>query len=221
MSSLSLALYCEGNTDRDFLPIIIQRTAQDILNKRARGYVEALAVDVIDANKQKDGKDILEAAIKTYGYHALVVHKDADSRTYKETREQCFEPGYLLVQNNRDIACEYVIPIIPVREVEAWMIADHEILRQILVLQERLQNLGLPKRAALVENDPDPKITFNKVVSRASKERRLRISRESLYTTLAEQIRLERLAQVAAYQKFLGELSQVLIELHFIPEEYS
>ena len=82
MSSLSLALYCEGNTDRDFLPTIIQRTAQDILDKRAKGYVEAPAVDVIDVNKQKDGKDILEAATKTYGYHALVIHKDADSRTY-------------------------------------------------------------------------------------------------------------------------------------------
>ncbi len=75
------------------------------------------------------------------------------------------------------------------------------------------------QRAALVENDPDPKITFNEVVSRTSKERRLRISRESLYTTLAEEIRLERLGQVPAYQKFLEELSQVLI-LHFIPKEY-
>ncbi len=79
MSSLSLALYCEGNTDRDFLPTIIQRTAQDILNKRARRYVEVLAVDVVAGiSKQKDGQDILEAAMQMYGYHAMVIHKDAD-----------------------------------------------------------------------------------------------------------------------------------------------
>jgi hypothetical protein len=174
MSSLSLALYCEGNTDRDFLPTIIQRTAQDILNKRARRYVEVLAVDVVAGiSKQKDGQDILEAAMQMYGYHAMVIHKDADSRTYKATREQCFEPGYLLAKHNRHMACEHLIPIIPVREVEAWMLADHEVLRKVLELQERLQNLGLPKRAALVEADPDPKITFNNVVARASKDRRL------------------------------------------------
>lgn len=220
MSSLSLALYCEGNTDRDFLPTIIQRTAQDILNKQARRYVEVLNIDVVAGiNKQKDGQDILEAAMQMYGYHALVVHKDADNRTYKETREQGFEPGYLLAKKNRHIACEHLIPIIPVREVEAWMLADHEVLRKVLELQERLQNLGLPRRAALVEADPDPKITFNKVVARASKDRRLKINRASLYTALAEEIRLERLGQIPAYQNFLEELSNLLIELHFIPRE--
>ena len=99
------------------------------------------------------------------------------------------------------------------------MLADHEVLRKVLELQERLQNLDLPKRAALVENDPDPKITLNNVVARASRDRRLKINRASLYTALAEEIRLERLSQVPAYQNFLEELSNLLIELHFIPRE--
>jgi hypothetical protein len=221
MSSLSLALYCEGATDRNFLPTIIQRTAQDILNKRARRYVEVLAVDVVAGiNKQKNGQDILEAATQMYGYHALVIHKDTDSRTYKATREQSFEPGYLLAKKNHHMACEHLIPIIPIREVEAWMLADHEVLRKVLELQEQqVQNLHLKKRAALVETYPDPKNTFNEVVKRAEKDRRLKINRASLYTALAEEIRLERLGQVPAYQSFIEELSSLFIELHFIPSE--
>lgn len=36
MSTLSLALYCEGSTDQHFLPIVIQRTAEDVLDQHAK-----------------------------------------------------------------------------------------------------------------------------------------------------------------------------------------
>lgn len=220
MKTISLALYCEGSTDRHFLPFIIQRTAQDILTRRATHFVDALPVVVMDVAKQEQGKDILEAAIKARGYHALIVHKDADSRTYEETRMQCFEPGCLLVQQCNEYVCNHLVPVIPVREVEAWMIADREVLRGLLEIKERLQNLPLPKRAVLVETDPDPKATFNAVMAKAEAERRRKISRPEIYEALAQEIRLERLNQVPAYQKFLVALSEVFIDLKIIPRSY-
>jgi hypothetical protein len=75
-----------------------------------------------------------------------------------------------------------------------------------------------PKRAALVELNPDPKVTFNNVVAKAESERRRKISRYDLYETLAQEIRLERLNQVPAYACFVKDLVEMLIELHILPE---
>jgi Domain of unknown function (DUF4276) len=216
--TLSLALYCEGNTDKHFLPKIIERTAARIIRNHATNYVDILLFPVTDVAKQGQGKDILEAAIQVYGCHVLIVHKDADHRTYEETKMQCIEPGYILVQRSRkkDI-CKKLVSIIPVREIEAWMIADREVLRDLLEVKERLQNLHLPKRAILVESDPDPKVTLNRVIAQAESERRRKIERKAFYESLALDVRLERLDQIPAYKNFSDELSETLRNLSIIP----
>ncbi len=220
MSTLSLALYCEGPTDQHFLPMIIQRTAQDVLCQYATNTVEALPVQVVKAAKQEQGRDILEASSKAFGYHILIVHKDADSRSYEETKIQCFEPGRVLVSDACEPVCKNLVPVIPVRETEAWMIADRETLRDVLEIRERLQNLGLHGKAKLVENISDPKVTFNTVVAIAEAERgNRRISRPELYEALAQEIRLERLKQVRAYQYFVSDLIKAFEEIRIIPTQ--
>jgi hypothetical protein len=221
VSTLSLALYCEGNTDKHFLPKIIERTAERIILSDARGdYVDILPITIKNVAKQKQGKDILQAAMQAYGYDVLIVHKDADHRTYEETKTQCIEPGCILVQRSRKEVCKNLVPIIPIREVEAWMIADRETLRDNLEIKERLQNLHLRKRAALVESDPDPKATLNRIIAQAESEHRRKIERKEFYESLALEVRLERLDEVPAYKKFSDELSETLRELYIIPRIY-
>jgi hypothetical protein len=217
VGTLSLALYCEGNTDKHFLPKIIERAAEKVILSRTANYVDVLPVTVMDVAKQVRGEDILEAAMLAYGYDALIVHKDADNRTYEETRIQCFEPGCTLVQESGKEVCKDLVPIIPVREVEAWMIADPDVLYKLLEIKERLQNLRLAKRAVLVESDADPKATLNRVIAMAESERRRKIIRAPFYESLALEVRLERLDQVPAYRKFLAELSATLVNLSIIP----
>jgi hypothetical protein len=154
------------------------------------------------------------------GYDVLVVHKDADHRTYEETKTQCIEPGRILIQRSHKEVCKNLVPVIPVREVEAWMIADGEVLRDLLEIKERLQNLPLPKRAARVEHDSDPKNTLNKVIAKAESERRRKIERKEFYESLALEVRLDRLDQVPAYGNFLDELSKAFREISIIPYIY-
>jgi len=220
VSTLSLALYCEGNTDKHFLPKIIERTTEKIILSQATNYVDILPVTVKDVAKQERGKDILQAAMQAYGCDILIVHKDADSRTYEETKTQCIDPGYMLVQRSHQEICKKLVPIIPVREIEAWMVADGEVLRDILEIKERLQNLRLPKRAVLVESDPDPKATLNRVIAKAESERRRKIERKGFYESLALNVKLERLYLVPAYKKFLDELSEALRDLNIIPYHF-
>jgi hypothetical protein len=217
VSTLSLALYCEGNTDKHFLPKVIERTAEKIILSHATNY-DILPVTVTDVAKQERGQDILQAAMQAYGYHILIVHKDADHRTYEETKTQCIEPGCTLIQRSHQEVCKKLVPIIPVREVEAWMIADGEALRNLLEIRESLRNLRLPRRAILVESDPDPKVTLTRIIAKAESERHhRRIERKGFYESLAQEVRLERLDQVPAYKKFSDDLSETLRDLSIIP----
>lgn len=210
MSTLSLALYCEGPTDKHFLPIIIQRTSQDILGQYGKNIVEVLPIEVIDAPKQKQGKGILEVALKSVGRHILIIHADADSRTYEQAKAQSFIPGYNLVQRTHLKVCKNLVAMIPVREVEAWMIADFEALQAVLETKATASDLGLPAKAKLVETNSDPKATLKQVVVRAyaSRSRRHRsISNwHEFYETLAQEIKLERLKEIPAFQRFVVDL---------------
>ncbi len=73
MRTLSLALYCEGNTDKLFLPGIIQRTAEKLLSKHATNDVDLLPVFVVDVAKQEKGRDILQVAIQIYGHDMSII----------------------------------------------------------------------------------------------------------------------------------------------------
>ena len=52
MTSLVTALYAEGTTDHRFLPLIIQRTAVQILSQRGRTIVDVLEPMLVEPEKQ-------------------------------------------------------------------------------------------------------------------------------------------------------------------------
>jgi hypothetical protein len=223
MRALSLALYCEGNSDKSFLPGIIEKTTDHIILTYATQYRVVSSVEIIKVAKQKHGQDILEAAKKAYGRDVLIVHKDADRCTYDERKEQSFDPGKVSVLNETKDVCKNLIPIIPVREVEAWMIADPQILLELLEIKERIQNLTLPKKAVLVESVSDPKAILNTVIRKAEHEQRRKFGSDDikdLFQQLGEEIRLERLMQVPAYKYFARDLAEMLAVLGVIPRPY-
>ena len=80
----------------------------------------------------------------------------------------------------------------------------------------QINRLRKPVLHFLKDSDPDPKITLNKVVAKAESERRRRLDRRTFYESLALEIKLERLRQVPAYQKFVAELIEVLEKLNII-----
>jgi len=104
------------------------------------------------------------------------------------------------------------------------MIADPEISRETFSIKKRLQSLGLPKQAKLVEADPDPKVTFNKIVAQAEAERRRKLRNKDLrehYEMLAQEVRLERLTEVLAYRKFSEKLTAAFITLNLIHSSHA
>jgi hypothetical protein len=164
MDVLMLAFYGEGNSDREFLPPLIQRTSKAILDDYAHRMVELWDIKTMNKKSGSQGKAILGAAQEAGERHALLIQNDADARGYWKTREELFEPGNTLVQNFSGWVCQNLIPVIPVREVEAWMLADLEAPGHVLggTLDPHMFNLS--SGIAALEALSDPKRKLNDIV---------------------------------------------------------
>lgn len=221
MKKIGLALYCEGNSDEYFLPILLQRTSRHIIMEGGGSDINIPPVKRIEVPKSGQGNDILTAAVRagTEGYDILFVHKDADDAGPEKVRKNHIEPGLRKVHETTKKVCKNMVPVIPIRETEAWMLADIKILQDILDINTDAKELGLPTRPVLVEKIADPKHvlqeTVRKSLERKSRRRR-KINIETLYTRLAQEVRLDFLKQVPAYKTFTGELMQTFKSLNLI-----
>lgn len=221
MKKIGLALYCEGNSDEYFLPVLLQRTSRHIIMEEGGSDINIPPVKRIEVPKSRQGDDILTAAVRagTEGYDILFVHKDADDAGPEKVRKNHIEPGLKKVHETTKKVCKNVVPVIPIRETEAWMLADIKILQDILDINVDVKELGLPTRPVLVEKIADPKYILREAVRKSleHKSRRHRkINVETLYTRLAQEVHLDFLKQVPAYKTFIGELIQTFKSLSLI-----
>lgn len=211
MNTLVMGLYVEGPTDDRFLPVIIQRTAEHILLKYDRAEVTVLEPIVIKKHPgiSDRSESILRAAHDAYGFHMLIVHADADGPTRDEAFRYRFEPGNSLVQACTENVCKDILPIIPVRMIEAWMLADMEQFRKALGIKISQQELGLHSRAKHVESYQDPKAVIDRIIQQtySAKPQHWGRIRGQIYADLAPMIRLSRLNDVPAYQQFVSDLT--------------
>ena len=220
MGTLSLALYCEGSTDKRFLTPVITKTSREVLNTYQQIQIEVLPIHIIETEKRRQREAILSAARQARGYHALIIHADADDPEPYKARSERFEPGYALVQQVQEDICKDLLPIIPVQAIKAWMLADHELLLEEIGTRMRPDELNIPTKANLVEAISKPKQRLRQAVQLAYASRRKRqrdIDIDFLYEPLGERIRLERLNSVSSYNQFVHELTTTLKKLTLIP----
>src|SRR5579872_646534 len=172
MNVLMLGLYAEGRSDERFLPVLIQRTCERILAQFDRFSIEANIPAVIKIKRHNTqlsrAERILAAAYESFGYHALIVHADADDLTPSQARNERFDPGNSLIQRQKpeEKVCKNLIPIVPVCMVEAWMLADPEALNQVLKVSIDKASLGLSGKSKQVELYRDPKDIIDQIVRR-------------------------------------------------------
>ena len=219
--TLVLALYAEGPTDNHFLPSIIQRTAERIINYYGRDIVDVLEPIIVPKQTGKNhAVCILSAARYAHGYDALIVHADADDRSSDAAKLHRIEPGFNLVFKTNADVCKNLLPLIPVQMIESWMLADHTALREVIGTDLSPENLGLPSRPALVEFDANPKQTLNDVIQKALSnrpQRRRQIDFNTRQETLARKIDPNVLHSVPSYKEFSDNFKNTLEKLHFIP----
>lgn len=221
MNRLSLALFREGSTDNRFLPPIIEKTARSILDKHRQNHVVVSTPGLIRAKRRNRAESILQAAYEAFGYHALIVHADADHPKPHKARIERFDPGFRCVQGTTGNLCKCLLPIIPVQAIEACIMADCELLLSVIGTKLGPGDLGLPEHASHVELIAKPKLKLRNAVrvAYASRSKRRRESDiDFLYEPMGQSISMDRLKQVPSYQQFVDDLTEVLIALRLIPE---
>lgn len=223
---LFIAFTGEGSTDNRFLENIIKRTIVDIVFTECS--VDLEVEDIIILSTSKIGKkfdeyfvDAVHDALNS-GAYLLIVHTDSDKDNYEERIAHKFVPAIEALRNseNSDIRDyeQYVVPIIPIRMIEAWMLTNKSIFKEEVgttLPDSDLDIIGDPERMS----DPKKKINnaLNIAKERSSRNRRLNIEDISeLYSPLGNKIPFQDLYRLNSYNKFTDNLRQALRALGYL-----
>lgn len=224
MHYLQLALLAEGSSDHRFLPTILRKLAIDLCSRHATRPID-VADDVLDLTAlrissdmndedrgEKTRKILLDAA---KSFNILFVHADGGGEPQRARISQ-FEPwaewtrGQDVFQESRPVA------VVPVREMEAWTLADGDALRAAFGTVLSDDELGLPNRPKDVETILDPKKTLEEVHTRVVGRRRRKKERTATFlSAIGERIRLDLLRQIPAFEVLDGDLQQALRDLGY------
>jgi hypothetical protein len=124
----------------------------------------------------------------------LIIHADGAGDP-DEARRNCVTPGIEAARSK--IPDIVTAACIPVREIEAWMLADAEVFRTLLGGKSQ------PALPAEPEREADPKLTLGRIL----KEGGMRREPEELYRLFGEEVRFEALRTLPAFVAFESELS--------------
>ncbi|HLK60224.1 MAG TPA: DUF4276 family protein [Chthonomonadaceae bacterium] len=199
------------------LPLLIQSIVQSVVNERARYAVEVYTPLILNANVCTIGyiNCVVEAATFAHGYDLLFLHHDADHSTTAKALRQYIRPACKRVADEKERGrklCTDIVPVIPIRETEAWLLADQKALRSVLGISASTENLGLPDHIHEIESILDPKQRLQQIVQQFREGMDLK----DLYEDLAAKIDLQNLQGLKAYREFIETLSATLQTLGMI-----
>lgn len=201
-----IAFCGEGPTDHKALPHLVERIVEDIIASRSG---ESYAVAVIDyplssLNGQGVANQYRALANKAAGAHLICVHHDAGNLTLQERRAWNFEPGVAAARPGGEQRPVF-IPVIPVREMEAWLLVDTAAIEE--VIGDIPSNVSPPASHRDVERLQDPKRMLSTIIE--AQTRRLS-DHATLLRALAEELDLQVLSDLPAVQSLRRELEEGL-----------
>jgi hypothetical protein len=215
---LTIAYTVEGPTDVRFLHNVIQRTFEDV------AFLCEGEIDVYQAvhipNPKTGGfiDNVIEIArlASDMGIHVLCVHTDADADRDIAAFENRINPAFAAVNASPLNLCKNLVAIVPVQMVEAWMLADLDLLRVELDTKESTAQLGI---ARAPETIADPKSVIENAVrlsqsNKPKKSRTLTIS--ELYQPIGQKISMDALESLPSYRKFKSSVVQVFRQLNYL-----
>lgn len=215
---LSVAFSPEGPSDPDLLMPIVRRTLEELC-LLATSEVE-IAEPVSLAPRQASGRQSTQATVDAArGHGLLVVHVDGNGDPAK-ARSVHVAP---LRSAFEQTTCR-VVGVVPVRESEAWALANGDTLRRVFRVTATDEELGVPRPSRRVAALADPKATLDfaaAIGASRSQGRRGRSRARAHFSQIGELIPLQALRAVPAFEEFEIELSLALLEMAVLPADSS
>lgn len=219
MHYLGLALYAEGRTDYAFLCPLLLRLCEDVC-RGARQAVDIGGVLPLDdppgmARAPRDERIARAADEARPAWNILFVHADADADAHAALRERVWPSAERIRQ--RAYARAEIVAVIPVRETEAWTLADGDAIRRVLGTSLGNEALGLRSRGASLERLGDPKEQWNAILAAARRSRRSpRRDLAGLLPPLGERCDLDCLRELPSFQHLEADLRSALAHLQIL-----
>lgn len=222
MIQIAIGLNAEGVTDYRFLKDIIYRTFSHIIANECEVDIEILDIFSIIVPKTTFEETALSAVLKgtsEYGVSIMCIHADADNNSIEAIHKNKFTPLWdSLKQHSDNLCCKIIVPIIPIKMTESWMMADKELLKRAINAKNIDDEvLGLEKKP---EAYRDPKDIINKAIAIAanqSQRKRIRnLSIGPLYEEMGGIITIEALEKLPSYVSFANSVRQALRSLNYL-----
>lgn len=221
MPYLGLALFAEGGSDHHFLRPLLRRATESACLLDGSAPVELGDVLELHSPRELTGEDratrIAAAAREARGaWHLLFVHTDAGGDPEKARRER-IDPAAALVHGDQLFGNSRVVGVLPVRETEAWALADGDAVRFAFGTNRSNEDLGLVRRPRDVERVLDPKAMLQEAYRKAvGRPRRASRTSPGFLDIIGERASLDVLREVPSYALFEDALRQALRHLRVI-----
>ncbi|GGK19392.1 hypothetical protein GCM10010124_09990 [Pilimelia terevasa] len=204
MRYLSCALLAEGTSDDRIYPGLLGRALERMCAHHFDFPVEVADVMPVRCRTGPPSvEEILGVAARNSGSFDLVfAHRDAGANGERVEREWR-EP----LRQRWTAATGRLVTVVPMRETEAWILADGQALRRALGVSWSDDELGVPRSAAAVERVPDPKVPLQQLGIR------IRRPVTDYYERLAGLITLDVLDKVPSFARWREDTLQALREL--------
>lgn len=221
MKQIFVGLFTEGSTDVRFLESIVRRTMEeeafdchtDIeiilqtlkIDKKGLGFVE----QILEASKQ---------GLDEFSMTVLCAQADADKRSLSPTYQNKIEPAKeSLAKQDEKAYCKLLVALVPIQEVEAWMLADTSLLKEEINTKLSDKDLNIHRNPEQIAN---PKETIENAIriaqSNKTKRKRHDIAISDLYALVGEKLALEKLDSLPSYQDFKDNIRQAFRELNLL-----
>lgn len=213
-----VGLAAEGETDLRFLDDVLRRTIEEVVFSECRQDID-IYVHIVRADKGASFEDYVRNAIRSgvasYGVMALAMHADSDKDSYEERLYHKFSPVMKSLASSPE-ECNVLIPIIPVRMTEAWMLADKELLKEEIGTVFPDNELGLDKKPESV-SDPKKLIEDDlRLISSGNPKKFRTIEISELYSALGSKVSLQKLRLLPSYCKFVDSIRDALRQYGFL-----
>ncbi|MCX6153144.1 MAG: hypothetical protein NT007_03175 [Candidatus Kapabacteria bacterium] len=153
----------------------------------------------------------IKAAIEYYPCDILFVHRDSEN----ESREDRYEE-IIRFWNKASLSNQKMIPIIPVRMSEAWLLIDQQAIKIAASNRYYKGNITLPNTQNL-EREPDPKKLLFELIQQVSELTGRRLKKLNVHTArhiVAENIdNYSVLRNLSSFILFEEDVKKVIAEI--------
>lgn len=213
---IKFVLVCEGSSDRGLVPhletLCVRAGATE-----AVGEAPDLARLPVPPGKTVSGQ---VSAVMRLGaeINLLFVHRDSDGRDPRIVRRQITEEVSSLV------GCPVHVCVVPVQEIEAWLLTDEDAIRQVSGKPGGREPLRVPPRRQ-IEGTASPKEILKEAIAQASGERGRRLEKIRGRFSQLRAILLQRLDidgpinELPAWQALVADIASAVAGIQQAPAE--